>query len=373
MKLLKLLFLVCSIIATVAFSEPGTKAVRDFRKPETVKIGLLVPDNQSMAARHGAEMAILKANNNGGLNGHPFQLIVRSMEGPWGTGSKEAVNLIFEEEVLAIMGSHNGRNAHLVEQVAAKARIAFLSAWASDPTLSQAFVPWYFSCVPNDLQQAAIFIEEIYDERKFLKVATLSDSSYDSKLAVKSFLKKTAASGKSDPIQFIYDNTGQDFSDLLEKIEKADVNCIVLSGQPSSSNKLVQQIGIKKMKQSVFGSIGLLNEDQLSDLELKNYEIVVFVSTGHLLTQKKLIFRQEYKNKFGHIPGPVASYAYDGMNIIIEAILKAGPDRERIPEVLATTKHEGVTGVIQFDEKGNRIGNEGLMKIKNGVPVAVER
>lgn len=373
MKLLKLLLLVCIIVATAGFSEPGTNYIRNFRKPETVKIGLLIPDNQSTAARHGAEMAILKANGNGGLNGHPFQLVVRSMEGPWGTGSKQAVNLIFEEDVLAIMGSHDGRNAHLVEQVAAKARIAFLSAWASDPTLSQAFIPWYFSCVPNDLQQAAVLIEEIYDKRKFSKIATLSDTTYDSKLAAKSFLKKTAAAGKPDPIQFTYDNNSQDFSDLLEKIEKAEVSCIVLFGQLSSSKKLVQQIGTKKMKQLVYGSTGLLNEDQLSDPDLKNYENVVFVSTGHLLTQKKLIFMQEYRKKFGNTPGPVASYAYDGMNIIIEAILKAGPDRERIAEMLATTNHEGVTGVIQFDKKGNRIGNEGLMQIKNGVPVAVEK
>ena len=47
------------------------------------------------------------------------------------------------------MGSHDGRNAHLVEQVATKSQVVFLSAWASDPTLSQAFVPWFFSCVPT--------------------------------------------------------------------------------------------------------------------------------------------------------------------------------------------------------------------------------
>ena len=84
------------------------------------------------------------------------------MEGPWGTGSKQAVNLVFDEEVVAMLGSHDGRNAHLVEQVSAKSRVVFLSAWSGDPTLAQAFVPWFFNCVPNDLQQADVLIEEIY-------------------------------------------------------------------------------------------------------------------------------------------------------------------------------------------------------------------
>jgi branched-chain amino acid transport system substrate-binding protein len=182
MRLFILLFPACLSFAIPAFFVPNVQASQNPEGPdETVKIGLLIPDNKSLAARHGAEMAIRKANEKGGFNGCPFQLVTRSMEGPWGTGSKEAVNLIFEEEVWAIMGSHDGRNAHLVEQVAAKACIVFLSAWASDPTLSQAFVPWYFSCVPNDLQQATALIEEIYNKRKINKIAAVSDNGYDSK------------------------------------------------------------------------------------------------------------------------------------------------------------------------------------------------
>ena len=70
----------------------------------SVKIGLLIQDSSWTSAVHGAELAISEANKNGGLNGRMFQLVVRSMEGPWGTGSKQAVNLIFEEKVWALIG-----------------------------------------------------------------------------------------------------------------------------------------------------------------------------------------------------------------------------------------------------------------------------
>jgi branched-chain amino acid transport system substrate-binding protein len=374
MKLLKLFLQTYLIFAIPALSPTDVYASQfPDNQGQTVKIGLLIPDNKSIAARQGAEIAIRIANDKGGFNGVPFQLVSRSMEGPWGTGSKEAVNLIFEEKVWAIMGSHDGRNAHIVEQVATKARIVFLSAWASDPTLSQAFVPWYFSCVPNDLQQADGLIEEIYNKRKIKNVGAVSENGYDSKLALKSFVKKTKIAGKSEPLQFFYDSSSQDFNDLLDQINKVNVNCIIFFGQPSSTIKLIQLMRHRKMNQPVFGTLSVLDEKELSYRELKDYEGVVLISPGHWLRSKGTAFCDEFQRTYGNMPGAVAAYAFDGMNIIIEAIRNAGLDRDKIQKSLAKIYYEGVTGVIQFDDKGNRVGTVSLMEIKNGLPVSIER
>ena len=135
------------------------------QKTETINIGLLVQDKSSLAAKQSAELAIKMANNDGGINGCQIQLLTKDMEGPWGTGSKQAIKLVFEDKVWALLGSHDGRNAHLVEQAATKSIVVFISAWSSDPTLSQAFVPWFFNCVPNDRQQADAMTEEIFNKK----------------------------------------------------------------------------------------------------------------------------------------------------------------------------------------------------------------
>ena len=163
---------------------------------QTIKIGLLIQDSSYTSAVHGAELAVRKANDKGGMNGHPFRLVVRSMEGPWGTGSKQAVDLIFNEKVWALLGSHDGRNAHLVEQAATKSIVVFLSAWSGDPTLSQAFVPWFFNCAPNYDQQAAALFEDIYEKKKYSKVAVIYDNDYDSMQSLKAFLKIIKQEGK---------------------------------------------------------------------------------------------------------------------------------------------------------------------------------
>jgi len=359
------------------FAYPGLiiRDVQAIQNPKgqdnTVKIGLLIPDRNSRAATSGAELAIREANETGGFNGKPFQLEVRSMEGPWGTGSKMAVDLIFDEKVWAIMGSHDGRNAHLVEQVCTKVRTIFLSAWAGDPTLSKAYVPWYFSCVPNNLQQADALIEEIVNKRKLKKIAAVSDNGYDSKLAMESFLKEMKKAGKTEPLQLFYNDSTLDFKALLDQIIKSDVSGIILFGKPSASQKLIQKIRQVKMNLSVFGSLSLLDENEFSYQDIKNYEHVVLVSPVNIGRSKDLAFQKKFQLTYGKLPGAVASYAYDGMSLLIEAIKADGPDRVEIQKALTKIRFEGITGLIQFDERGNRVGLPELVEVKNGIPVAI--
>ena len=374
MKFMRLPFPVYIIIAFTGFFIRDVQAVQiNHESGKTVTIGLLLQNNKSTSARHGAEMAIRKANEEGGPDGIPFKLVELTMEGPWGTGSKQAVNLIFDENVVAILGSNDGRNAHLIEQVSAKTRVVYLSAWSGDPTLAQAFVPWYFSCVPNDLQQADVLNEEICIKEKINKIALVSDNDYDSKLALGSFLKKAKISGIPDPKQFFYDNSNPDINLLTDQLINADINAIILFGQPAASLKIMNQIRLKKISIPVFGSLSVMGEREFEEHEWKSYDNAILISSGQWFNSNGMNFIREFQISWGYKPGPVAAYAYDGMNLIIKAIKNAGTSREQIQKYFKEVNYNGVTGTIRFDERGNRIGEVGLMRIKNGIPVKVEK
>ena len=334
--------------------------------PEKIKIGFLIPDQNKLSAKHGAELAIKKANENGGYSGNPFQLIVRSTEGPWGAGSKESVNLVFEDEVLAIIGSLDGRNAHLVEQVAAKTKIAFLSTRATDMTLSQAFVPWFFRCVPNDRQQAISLIQGIIRSNKAENIATISTGDYDSKHAVDAFLKVVDSMNIAKPKQFFAESSGNNFYEILNEIENSDVTSIVLFGDYSFASKIVLAKKQRNMLQPIFGSLSVLYNQKESDVSFDIFDDVIVISSNHWFTDEGVAFQKEFEKTFGYKPSVAAAFAYDGVNIIIEAIKNAGPDRDKIIGRLAKIKYRGgVTGNIQFDVNGNRVGNPKLLIIKN--------
>ena len=178
--------------------------------------------------------------------------------------------------------------------------------------------------------------------------------------------------GINDPLHFFYDKSNQNLNNLSDQINEAEIGCIIFFGQPSSSLQIIRDMRQKKMNQALFGKLSLLDEEELSDTYLNDYEDVILITSGHWWRSNGSSFRDEYQRLNGKMPGAVAAYAYDGMNLIIEAIRNAGLDRDKIQKSLAKIHYEGVTGHIQFDEKGNRIGNPELMKIKNGIPVPVD-
>jgi len=368
------IFHVCLILILLDFIITGKAVSQKPGDPAPfIKIGLLVQDSSCISAVQGAELAILEANEEEGPDDRKFGLVVRSMEGPWGTGSKQAVNLIFEDKVWALLGLHDGRNAHLVEQAATKSQVVFLSAWSADPTLSQAFVPWFFNCVPNDNQQAESLVNEIYEKRKSRNIVVVYGSDYDSEKSFGSFMNFVKMSGKPDALQFNIEDHIQKTGILADKISESDADCIVLFCQPAASLKLIRQIEKKNPMLQVFGSLAMLNENALSGQELKLFDNILSVPAGGWPEAENRKFKHEFEKIYGYVPGMVASYSYDGMSVLIEAIRKAGePDRELIQGSLKNIQHSGVTGLIKFDDKGNRQGKFEIMKTKNGVPITLK-
>jgi len=374
----RFLFLVTLLIGLgtgLAIIEAQTSN-RSVSSPTTteIKIGLLIPELEKLAAKHGAELAIREANYKGGYSGHPFQLVVRSTEGPWGTGSKESVSLVFDDEVVAIMGSLDGRNAHLVEQVAAKTRILCLSVWATEMTLSQAFVPWHYRCVPNDDQQSTSLIQEIYTKRKITNVAIIGTEDYDSRNAVHSFIMTAASMKIAAPNQFLYRSSDEDFQIALKEINQNDIEAIVLFVEPALASSIIPMLKEQNKSMAIFGSLLVMDDQKNSDPDWKILEGMTLVSSGHWFTEEGITFQKTFQEAFGYQPGAAAAYAYDGINLIIEAIKKNGPDRDKIIDTFTEINYKtGVTGEIRFDLHGNRIGIPDLMIIQNGIPVIIKK
>ncbi len=124
------------------------------------------------------------------------------------------------------------------------------------------------------------------------------------------------------------------------------------------------------MNQPLFGSISLPDENQLSGQELDDLDNILLIPSEYWSESKSSAFIREFTKSYGEMPGMVAAYAHDGMNLLIEAIKEAGvPEREKIQKSLGKIHYDGVTGLIRFDERGNREGTLRMTKLKNGIPV----
>ncbi|MCK5701375.1 MAG: ABC transporter substrate-binding protein, partial [Cyclobacteriaceae bacterium] len=262
--------------------------------------------------------------------------------------SKQAVSLVYDEEVSLIVAALDGRNAHLAEQVAAKSHVVMLSTQSSDPTLSRAYVPWYFRIVPDDRQQAEVLVEEIYYKEKYTKVALVSLDNYDGKMSVESMVKKSEEKGLLKPEVFI----GLEEHELLDKSTKNPWDAIVLSGMSKNISEIISKIKSASRNTKIYAFLNVFNS--MENFKPPHVENIWYVSSFEMHDPKWRSFKKAYQSKYGYNPSPSLAFVYDGIMLSIEAIRKFGPDPEEIKISFKSTEFEGITGGIDFDKLGNR-------------------
>jgi branched-chain amino acid transport system substrate-binding protein len=341
-----------------------------------VRLGLLVPSDGDSArgqdARRGVELAVSQWNARGGIAGHPVSLVVRGVAGPWGLGSKAVVDLLFGERVQAFLESLDGRGAHVAEQVAVKSRTVMLSTWASDPTLAQAFIPWYFRVVPDDRRQATALVREIYQARRYRKVAVVAAEAYDARVAAGAFTHLADSLGHTVTLDLTYRDVTAEVQTLAERLAAGAVEALVLFGPPDSSVMLIRGLTTRGVKLPTFGSLRLA-EALRCDSCRKDLENVVFVAPGHWYAPSGRAFVSAFQAAYGTPPGAAAAYAYDAAQVLLGAMEKSGVSRTQIQDALRRAgPWRGATGVIRFDARGNGAGPVDLVVVRGGKPRRLE-
>jgi ABC-type branched-subunit amino acid transport system substrate-binding protein len=167
-------------------------------------------------------------------------------------------------------------------------------------------------------------------------------------------------------------NDGEtDFKTQLERIQKTSPDAILIWGNAKESALILCQIREMGMKQPVFGSDRMVSPEFLKIAGNLAEGIVTTCQYNPNADNSKLkAFRTNYFKRFGQEPDVFAAHAYDGMNIIIEAISKAGLNRVLIRDLLTDLKtfqgYQGVTGKIVFDQTWNDIGDIWMAEVRQG-------
>ncbi len=139
-----------------------------------------------------------------------------------------------------------------------------------------------------------------------------------------SFMNVVKMSGNPDPLQFNLEDNVQETGILIEKIKESDADCVVLFCTPTASLELIRQIKKNNPEQQVFGPLSILNENEQPALELKLFDNILSVPSGVWPEAEHRKFSQEFKKIYGYEPGVAASFSYDAMSVIIEAVRQAG-------------------------------------------------
>jgi ABC-type branched-subunit amino acid transport system substrate-binding protein len=376
-------------------------AARDIPDPDVkdlneIRIGFLAPlydhPDQVLGNRmlNGAKMAIDEANAAGGYCGKPFRLVLHNDynnwqnssaaaagvsrdSAIWGAASNDAVRMIYDDKVWAMFGSISSESTHIALRLTLKAETPLVISASTDPTIPETIIPWSFIAIQDDREQGYTLARHIYDELGLKRVALLRVNDRYGRFGVIKFRDASRRLGHPLVIEQKFRLGDTDFRHQLQVIEDSRVDAIVLWTDIGPAATILQQMRELGMKQRVFGShrtiSGTIGGDELVKLAgpaAEGFE-AVFPYDPTRTDPRWLDFNVRYEARFHEKADHFAALAYDAMQILLDAICRAGLNKGRIRDALTGIEHYlGVTGDMVFDPNCKNIAPLFLARVRNG-------
>jgi branched-chain amino acid transport system substrate-binding protein len=321
---------------------------------------------EGQGLRRAVELAVEEAN---AAKRFPYKLVAAPYDDR--ADPKEAVNvanlIVSDARVVAVVGHYNSGCATPAAKVYARAPVAMVSPAATNPevTAQQNSTDWtgprmVFRVVPTDDVQgsyAAAFATKKLGKKR---MALLHDKSPYGQGLAEEFKKGFVALGGKIVSEDGIGVGDKDFKALLTKI-KGDASKpegIYFGGLYTEAGLLLKQMRELGMADPlVFISGDGAMTSGLFDVAGESadgaYLSIVGVPADELPSAKKFV--DAYKARFPtEERKPFDHFGYEAANIIMAAIERAGgPDRAKVIDELKKTRHEGVLGATQFDDKGD--------------------
>lgn len=319
---------------------------------------------------NGAILALEEANNRGGYNGIPFKLMPHNDVGLWGAAANEVIKMD-DEKVWAWLGSIDGIVSHVALRATLKTEIMMVNTGDSDPTFTETRIPWTIRVISDDRQSGYALASYIFEKMKHKRVAVIRTNSRYGRVGIMEYAGVATRLGHPMMIEERFNDGETDFTTQLENIKRITPDAILIWGNAKESALIVKQIRVMGMQQPIYGSDRMVSSEFLK-IAGEDAEGIVTTSPYNPNADNPELktFQTNYFKRFGIKPDVFAAHAYDGMNMIIKAIDKAGLNRVLIRDVLTDLKtfqnYQGITGKIVFDKTWNDIGEIWMAKVQNG-------
>lgn len=351
------------------------------QKPE-IRIGVIAPlsgDNSETGTStvEGAKLAIREVNEAGGLDiGGERQKVVLFVE-----DNKDipevAVNacrkLIYQKNVVAVIGLSISRNAIRTATVCESARVPMISTGSTNPETT-AGKKYVFRAIFVDDFQARILAHFAYHDLGVRKAAVLYDiaSIYNRELAEVFKRVLESSGGKLVAFESYTSDENQNFSTQLLRIRDSEAELLFLPNYYYDVLLQVQQAREIGVRATFLGgdAWGQLRSEAFKKQE---FEGAFFCNNwdNSIANSPSQKFIKAYRRAYEREPKGIAALTYDSFGLLFHAVQSQGlADPESIWKGLANIQnYVGVTGTISYSGSGDPAKSAVILQIKGGKSV----
>lgn len=327
---------------------------------KVVKIGFIGPltgpnASAGVGARNSFDLAIRQANAS---KAYPYKI-----EAVWGDdastpsqGVSAAMRIAADPEVVAASGHWNSPVAEATIPTFKQAGIPFVIWGAIGPDLTcKANYPIVTRVCPTSVQENMPLAKFAMDKLHIKKWAIISDTTVYGKDNTAAWKAEASKSHGAKIVSVDEIQVGQtDFRPVLTKIKTLHPKAIYFGGVVMEGALIRRQMQELGMKLPLFAISGIAS-DQFVQVAGNSAEGVVATKPGESLDQlpggqrfEKAYAEAGYKEPYGAY-GP---YAYDAAGVILAALKKVGPNRQKLIPAIANIKYKGLLGTTTFNSVG---------------------
>lgn len=332
-----------------------------------VKIGYAGPKTGNTAhigkdAENGARMAIDEANLTPlTINGKQvkFELLGEDDAADPKQGTAAAQKLV-DSGVAGVIGHVNSGTTIPASKIYADAGIPQISPSATNTKYTEQGYRTAFRVVANDAQLGGTLGRYAVDVLKAKRIAVIDDRSAYGQGLAQQFVTGVRSKGQQSAIvsQQFTTNQAIDFAAILTQIKSKLPEVIFYGGTDAQAGPMLRQMKQLGINAKVLGGDGICT---LTLIDLAgdglNDDQVICAEPGGIEKGREArmaAFKDAYRKKFGIDVQIYAPYAYDATKVLINAMSRAkSVDPVKFSPLLASTRYDGVTGQIDFDQKGD--------------------
>jgi branched-chain amino acid transport system substrate-binding protein len=337
-----------------------------------VKIGHVGPTSGSIAHlgkdnENGARMAIEELNAKGVMIGGKkakFELLAEDDAGDPKQGTAAAQKLA-DSKVNGVVGHLNSGTTIPASKIYSDNGIPQISPSATNPKYTRNGYKTAFRVVADDVHLGGTLGKFAVTQVKGKSIAVIDDRTAYGQGVADEFEKGVkAAGGKTVGREFTNDKA-TDFTAILTSLKAKNPDIVFFGGMDAVAGPMLRQMKQLGINAKFMGGDGICSGElpKLAAGTMADGQVVCAEAGGidpkdAAASKAMNDFRAKYKTKFNADVQIYAPYVYDAVNVMVDAMVKAGSaDPAKYLPVLAKIEHKGVTGNIAFDDKGD---------IKNG-------
>ncbi len=359
-------------VTRMPFRGPG----RNYPPPpdlKSLRIGLIDSPRygadwtRSVSTRAGIVQAIEEANQTRRPDELPFELVEHEGIAQWG-GAANLASLLADESVLGYLGMIDGTDAHVALRVTLKTEIVMINTSDPDPTLTETQIPWLLRVLPDQRQEIARLADVIVHRYGCRRIAILRAGDRFARVGSHLFIDFVRRLGCPAAQELLFKPGSTDVSYQLAAIKDSQPEAIFFLGEPADIGRFAKQFRAAGVKARFFGT-DLMMEDSFRQNAGDAAEGTLFTYLFDPGRPDPLWtgFAERFRRRWGHEPDLYAAYAFDGAQILLSAIRRAGPNRWQIRDLVCNLDYyQGVTGWMRIDGTGSNIAPVRLARFEHG-------